>query len=112
VTIRGTARDLPEHRKEAMDRCPRPTTTVPSTNRRAWWMRRRFFEKESIELERMESRDVIRKLKADGWYEVKPSGQQFEHPTKKDRATAPHRKGITRLGLSRASRYRPGSNWN
>lgn len=38
------------------------------------------------------SRDVIKMLKADGWYEVNVSGShhQFKHPTKKGRATVKH----------------------
>jgi predicted RNA binding protein YcfA (HicA-like mRNA interferase family) len=40
----------------------------------------------------MHSRDVIKLLKADGWYEVNQVGshKQFKHPTKKGRATVPH----------------------
>ena len=38
------------------------------------------------------SRDVIRRLEKDGWYEVNQVGshKQFKHPTKKGRVTAPH----------------------
>lgn len=38
------------------------------------------------------SRDVIRILKADGWYEVNCEGNhhQFKHPTKKGRVTVTH----------------------
>lgn len=38
------------------------------------------------------SRDVIRQLKADGWYEVHCVGDhhQFKHPTKKGRVTVTH----------------------
>ena len=38
------------------------------------------------------SRDVIRILKADGWYEVNCEGDhhQFKHPTKKGRVTVTH----------------------
>ena len=37
----------------------------------------------------MDSRDVIRELKKDGWYEVNQVGshKQFKHPTKKGRVT-------------------------
>jgi predicted RNA binding protein YcfA (HicA-like mRNA interferase family) len=40
----------------------------------------------------MHSRDVIKLLKADGWYEVNRVGshKQFRHPTKKGRVTVPH----------------------
>jgi predicted RNA binding protein YcfA (HicA-like mRNA interferase family) len=38
------------------------------------------------------SRDVIRELRKDGWYEVSQMGshKQFKHPTKKGRVTVPH----------------------
>ena len=38
------------------------------------------------------SREVIRMLKADGWYEVNTEGShhQFKHPTKKGRTTVKH----------------------
>jgi len=37
------------------------------------------------------SRDVIRRLRDDGWYEVNHVGshKQFKHPTKKGRVTVP-----------------------
>jgi predicted RNA binding protein YcfA (HicA-like mRNA interferase family) len=40
----------------------------------------------------MHSRDVIRELKNDGWYEVNQVGshKQFKHPTKKGRVTVLH----------------------
>jgi predicted RNA binding protein YcfA (HicA-like mRNA interferase family) len=40
----------------------------------------------------MDSREVIRKLKADAWYEVNQVGshKQLKHPTQKGRATVPH----------------------
>jgi predicted RNA binding protein YcfA (HicA-like mRNA interferase family) len=39
----------------------------------------------------MDSRDVIRALKRDGWYEVSQAGshKQFKHPVKKGRVTVP-----------------------
>jgi len=39
----------------------------------------------------MNSREVIRKLRKDGWYEVNQVGshRQFKHPTKKGRVTVP-----------------------
>ena len=38
------------------------------------------------------SREVIKMLKADGWYEVNVEGShhQFKHPTKKGRTTVKH----------------------
>src|SRR3981081_2225327 len=40
----------------------------------------------------MHSRDLIRQLQKDGWYEVNQGGsrKQFKHPTKKGRGTVPH----------------------
>ena len=42
----------------------------------------------------MNSRDVIKALRKDGWYEVSQVGshKQFKHPTKKGRVTVPHPK--------------------
>ncbi len=40
----------------------------------------------------MHSRDVIKQLHKNGWYEVSQVGshKQFKHPTKKGRVTVPH----------------------
>ena len=40
----------------------------------------------------MDSRNIIKLLKADGWYEVDCDGShhQFKHPTKKGRTTVIH----------------------
>jgi predicted RNA binding protein YcfA (HicA-like mRNA interferase family) len=40
----------------------------------------------------MNSREIIRRLLEDGWYEVAHEGshKQFKHPTKPGRATVPH----------------------
>lgn len=42
----------------------------------------------------MNSRDIIKRLEADGWFEVaqKGSHKQFKHPTKAGRVTVPHPK--------------------
>jgi predicted RNA binding protein YcfA (HicA-like mRNA interferase family) len=42
----------------------------------------------------MDSAAIIRKIKADGWYEVGQKGShvQFKHPTKPGKATVPHPK--------------------
>ncbi len=39
----------------------------------------------------MDSREIIRKLKDDGWFEVAQAGsqKQFKHPTKPGRVTVP-----------------------
>jgi predicted RNA binding protein YcfA (HicA-like mRNA interferase family) len=40
----------------------------------------------------MHSRDLIKQLLKDGWYEMNQVGshEQFKHSTKKDRVTVPH----------------------
>jgi predicted RNA binding protein YcfA (HicA-like mRNA interferase family) len=40
----------------------------------------------------MHSRDVLKQLQKDGWYEVNQVGshKQFKHPTKSGRVTVPH----------------------
>ena len=40
----------------------------------------------------MDSRDIIKALKRDGWYEVNQVGShvQLKHPSKKGRVTVPH----------------------
>jgi len=48
----------------------------------------------------MDSRNVIRGIEADGWYEVaqKGSHKQFKHPTKPGRVTVPSPKKDIPLG--------------
>jgi predicted RNA binding protein YcfA (HicA-like mRNA interferase family) len=40
----------------------------------------------------MDSRELIKRLKADGWFQVSQEGDhvQFKHPTKPGRVTVPH----------------------
>lgn len=40
----------------------------------------------------MDSREIIRRLEADGWYRVRQRGShvQFKHPAKPGRVTVPH----------------------
>jgi predicted RNA binding protein YcfA (HicA-like mRNA interferase family) len=40
----------------------------------------------------MDSRDLMKRLKADGWFQVAQQGDhvQFKHPTKPGRITVPH----------------------
>jgi predicted RNA binding protein YcfA (HicA-like mRNA interferase family) len=40
----------------------------------------------------MHSRELIKMLKKDGWYEVRQAGshKQFKHPMKNGRVTVPH----------------------
>jgi len=42
----------------------------------------------------MNSREIIKRLKADGWYEVTITGSHhhFKHPVKKGKVTVPHPK--------------------
>ena len=42
----------------------------------------------------MRSDEIIRRIRADGWYEVahKGSHKQFRHPTKPGKTTVPHPK--------------------
>jgi predicted RNA binding protein YcfA (HicA-like mRNA interferase family) len=42
----------------------------------------------------MNSREIIKRLKADGWYEVAVTGSHyhFKHPVKKGKVTVPHPK--------------------
>ena len=48
----------------------------------------------------MDSRDIIKALKRDGWCEVNRVGShiQFKHPSKKGRVTVPHPKRDMPLG--------------
>jgi predicted RNA binding protein YcfA (HicA-like mRNA interferase family) len=57
----------------------------------------------------MRSHEVIRKLEADGWHEVRQAGshKQFRHPTKPGTVTVPHPKKELPIGtlksISKAS---------
>ena len=48
----------------------------------------------------MNSREVIKKLKSDGWevVHVRDSHYQFKHPVKKGRVTVPHPKRDLPMG--------------
>lgn len=52
----------------------------------------------------MQSRDLIKTLKADGWYlvAVKGSHHQFKHDVKTGRVTVPHPKKELQIGLVNA----------
>lgn len=58
----------------------------------------------------MDSREIIKKIKADGWYLVatKGSHQQFKHPTKPGRVTVPHPKRDLPLGTLRSVEKQSG----
>jgi predicted RNA binding protein YcfA (HicA-like mRNA interferase family) len=55
-------------------------------------------------------REVIKKLKQDGWREVARRGshRQFKHPTKKGRVTVPHPKLDLPKGTLRAIEKQAG----
>jgi predicted RNA binding protein YcfA (HicA-like mRNA interferase family) len=48
----------------------------------------------------MKSREVIKRIEADGWYEVRQTGshKHFRHPTKPGTATVPHPKSDLPIG--------------
>ena len=58
----------------------------------------------------MDSRELIRRLKNDGWYEVKQVGshKQFKHSTKKGRVTVPYPKRDIPLGTLRSVEKQAG----
>lgn len=56
------------------------------------------------------SRDVIKALKADGWVEVTQRGshKQFKHPAKTGRVTVPHPKRDLPMGTLRSIEKQSG----
>ena len=58
----------------------------------------------------MTSREVIRKLKADGWFEARASGShhQFKHPTKPGVVTVPHPRSDIPTGTLRSIERQSG----
>ena len=58
----------------------------------------------------MDSRNVIRELKRDGWFQVKQAGshKQFKHPTKKGRVTVPHPKRDIPIGTLKSIEKQAG----
>lgn len=58
----------------------------------------------------LSSREIIRKLAADGWVEVaqKGSHKQFRHPTRPGRTTVPHPKKELPVGTIRAIERQSG----
>jgi predicted RNA binding protein YcfA (HicA-like mRNA interferase family) len=58
----------------------------------------------------MNSREIIRILKKDGWYEVGQVGShvQFKHPTKPGRTTVPHPKRDIPLGTLKSIEKQAG----
>jgi predicted RNA binding protein YcfA (HicA-like mRNA interferase family) len=58
----------------------------------------------------MNSRELIRRLKNDGWYEVNQVGshKQFKHSTKKGRVTVPHPKRDIPIGTLKSVEKQAG----
>jgi predicted RNA binding protein YcfA (HicA-like mRNA interferase family) len=58
----------------------------------------------------MNSKDIIRKLEADGWYKVAQAGShvQFKHPSKPGRVTVPHPRRDIPLGTLRSIERQSG----
>ncbi|HYB10888.1 MAG TPA: type II toxin-antitoxin system HicA family toxin [Alphaproteobacteria bacterium] len=58
----------------------------------------------------MDSRQIIKKIEADGWYEVaqKGSHKQFRHPTKKGRVTVVHPAKDVTIGTLRSIERQSG----
>lgn len=55
-------------------------------------------------MKKYSSREIIKILKSDGWYEVNCVGDhhQYKHPTKKGRVTVPHPKKDMPLGTQKS----------
>ncbi|MGO4880525.1 MAG: type II toxin-antitoxin system HicA family toxin [Bryobacteraceae bacterium] len=58
----------------------------------------------------MDSREVIKRLERDGWYEVNQVGshKQFKHPAKQGRATVPHPKRDIPIGTLKSIEKQTG----
>jgi predicted RNA binding protein YcfA (HicA-like mRNA interferase family) len=58
----------------------------------------------------MDSRQIIRELQKDGWYEVAHEGshKQFKHPTKEGRVTVPYPKKDIPIGTLRSIEKQAG----
>lgn len=58
----------------------------------------------------MKSRDIIKRLKADGWTEVRQEGShvQFRHPTKAGTVTVPHPKSDLAIGTLKSIEKQSG----
>lgn len=58
----------------------------------------------------MDSRQIIKELRKDGWYEVAHVGshKQFKHSTKKGRVTVPHPKRDLPVGTLRSIEKQAG----
>jgi predicted RNA binding protein YcfA (HicA-like mRNA interferase family) len=58
----------------------------------------------------MRSRDVVRKLEADGWREVRQAGshRQFRHPERSGTVTVPHPKAELAVGTIKSIERQSG----
>jgi predicted RNA binding protein YcfA (HicA-like mRNA interferase family) len=58
----------------------------------------------------MQSREVLRRLKADGWAQVGQKGShvQLKHPTKSGRVTVPHPEKDIPIGTLRSIQKKAG----
>lgn len=58
----------------------------------------------------MRSKDIIKKIEADGWFKVATKGShtQFKHPTKKGRVTVPHPKKDIKIGTLKSIERQSG----
>ncbi|APX64582.1 hypothetical protein AV944_00520 [Sphingomonas sp. LK11] len=58
----------------------------------------------------MTSREVIKRIGADGWFEVRQSGshKHFRHPTKPGTATVPHPKREMPIGTLKSIERQTG----
>jgi predicted RNA binding protein YcfA (HicA-like mRNA interferase family) len=58
----------------------------------------------------MKSRDIIKKIKADGWAEVSVAGShhQFKHPSKPGRVTVPHPDADVAIGTIKSIERQAG----
>jgi len=58
----------------------------------------------------MDSREVIKELKRDGWYEVAQAGshKQFKHPRKKGRVTVPDPRSDIPIGTLKSLEKQAG----
>ncbi|MBE9077505.1 type II toxin-antitoxin system HicA family toxin [Romeria aff. gracilis LEGE 07310] len=61
----------------------------------------------------MTSREIISRLKVDGWVlvDTKGSHQQFKHPNKKGRVTVPHPKKSLPIGTVRSIARQASWDW-
>jgi predicted RNA binding protein YcfA (HicA-like mRNA interferase family) len=58
----------------------------------------------------MTSGEIITRLRADGWFQVRQKGShiQFKHPTKSGRVTVPHPKKDVPIGTLRSIEKQAG----